>query len=86
MSLSSARTESVNLRYTPMFLRMAVGNWTVVLCLKPLVLPCNFFFEGVPARADVLHVQLLAHDDADERDLAARSQVVLRFHIPARRL
>ena len=24
--------------------RMAVGNWTVVLCLEPLVLPCNFFF------------------------------------------
>ena len=24
--------------------RMAVGNWTVVLCLEPLVLPCNSFF------------------------------------------
>jgi hypothetical protein len=40
----------------------------------------------IPARADALHVQLLAHDDADERDLAARGQIVLRFHIPARRL
>ena len=40
----------------------------------------------ITARADALHVQLLAHDDADERDLAARGQIVPRFHIPTRRL
>ena len=52
MSLSSARTESVYLRYAPMFLRMAVGSWAVMLCLGPLVV------GSVPAvswRRELLH-------------------------------
>ena len=53
---------------------------------RPQERPVRHAFPlGVPARA-ILHVQLLALGGADERDLAARGQIVLRFHIPARRL
>ena len=38
MLLPPAHTESMYLRYTPVFLRMAVANWTVMLCLEPLSL------------------------------------------------